>query len=93
MKFIEEVCNLFDVEVLCDIDSAEPENEESTKIVQVIALGCRAEMDAGLYGFTMTPWFSTEQELEDFLGLHIESLRVYAATECPVPNITDWSLA
>ncbi len=92
MKFIQEVCEMFDVEVLCDIEPAEPENEESTKIIQVIALGCRAEMGAGLWGFTMTPWFSTEQELDDFLGLHIDSLRVHAATVEHVPNITDWAL-
>ena len=92
MRFIEEVCNLFDVEVLCDIEPVDPANEADVRYNPVIAIGARAELGAGLVHYVMTPWFSTEQELDDFLSLHIDSLRMYTETDAPVPNITDWTL-
>src|SRR5271170_7832607 len=99
MRFIDEVCGMFDVEVLCDIEEVEHDplgvdwtglREPELRVTPVIALGCRAEMAAGLVGFVMTPWFHDEAKLEGFLGYHIDRLRELAEEEEPAPNMIGW---
>lgn len=93
MKFTEEVCGLFDLEVLCDIDPVDPTNEADTRTVSVIAIGARQELGAGLVGFTITPWFRTPEELNYFCERNIEKFQA-AAVACdngaPVVDATDW---
>ena len=93
MRFIEEVCNLFDVEVLCDIEPVDPANEADVRYNPVIAIGARAELGAGLVHYVMTPWFKDETELNYFCERNIEKFRA-ASTACDegaaVPDATDW---
>jgi hypothetical protein len=100
MRFIDEVCEMFDVEILCDIEETEHDplgvdwtglRETETRVTPVIALGCRAEMAAGLTGFVMTPWFHDEAKLEGFLGYHIDTLRAMCHDDAPAPNMCDWA--
>lgn len=90
--FINEVCSLFDVEILTDVESLS-NDENDFRVKPVIAIGARAELGAGLIGFVMTPWFSTEEELDAFCQRNIEAFRV-AAEACengaPVVDATEW---
>ncbi len=93
MRYVDEVCNLFDCEVICDIEPAEPENEESTAIIPMIAIGSRGEYAAGLVSFVMTPFFRTMEELEAFCWLHIEKFReIGAKDDEPAPDATGWTI-
>jgi hypothetical protein len=99
-KFIDQVCNLFDVNVLHDIEivtkydefnSGEPMVE---RVRGTVALGLRAEHSAGEVGFVMTNWFNSEDELDEFCEANISRFQI-AAAECengaPVPDATVWS--
>ena len=58
---LTEVCDALDCEVLKDRDIS-PEG----KPYSVYALGWRPELSAGLVGGTLTNWFNSEKELEDW---------------------------
>jgi hypothetical protein len=100
MRYVDEVCNLYDCEVLCDIEETEHDplgvdwtglRETVTKVEPVIAIGSRAEMGAGLVGFVMTPWFHTLEELDAFCWLHIEKFReIGEKDDEPAPDATGW---
>jgi hypothetical protein len=101
MRFIDEVCNLFDVEILCDIEETEHDplgvdwtglRETQTRVKPVVALGSRGELAAGLVSFVMTPWFNSLEELNAFLQWHIELLRRMDGADTPAPCMTDWSI-
>lgn len=97
LPFIKEVCDLLDVMVLTDIESYDATNENETRVVPVLALGCRAEYAAGMIGFTMTPWFRSAEELNTFCEKHIVRFRVAAETfaldlDVTVPDATDWEI-
>jgi hypothetical protein len=86
MRYIDEVCNLFDCEVLYDI-----EETEQGMVNTAVSIGSRAEHAAGLIGFIMTPWFHTLDELNAFCCLHIEKFREIGEKEDePAPDATDW---
>jgi hypothetical protein len=93
MRFIDEVCNLFDVEVICDIETADPLNEAEVRYNPVVAIGARAEHGAGLFGYTMTPWFREMVDLNHFCERNIEKFRE-ASVACDngaaVPDATGW---
>lgn len=87
--FINEVCAMFDISVLTDIEG----DLSDSPIRVVVALGERAETAAGLVGYVMTPWFSTEDELDKFCEQNINRFHI-AAAECElgaaVPDATEW---
>lgn len=91
-RYINEVCELFDLTVLCDIEAVS-DDENDFRVKPVIAIGQQSELAAGLPGFTLTTWFSTEEELDEFCELNINRFRV-AAAECEmgaaVPDATGW---
>lgn len=86
-RFVNEVCELFDVQVLCDIE------EVDGKIRSVVAIGWNSEPDAGIRYGTISNWFSSEQELDEFCERNIERFRE-EAVKCdngaPVPDATEW---
>ena len=86
-RYINEVCELFDVTVLCDIE------EVDGKIRSVVAIGWNSEPDAGIMYGTITNWFSSEQELDEFCERNIVRFRE-EAEKCnngaPVPDATEW---
>jgi hypothetical protein len=57
---ISEQCELFDCQVIIDITV----NDEYSSPNRVFALGELPEMAAGLWGYILTPYFSTLDELE-----------------------------
>ncbi len=91
MRFIDEVCNLYDCEVIVDIEETlvfppkgMPFNlptadylkmEPDTHVKPVVAIGSRSDYSAGLVSFVMTPFFSTLEELNAFCERHIERFR------------------
>jgi len=94
-RYINEVCELFDIYVLCDIESiSDDEHGFLVKPVKpVCALGWHSEPDAGIRYGVVTPWFSSEEELDEFCELNINRFRM-AAAECEhgaaVPDATEW---
>lgn len=86
-RYINEVCELFDVTVLCDCE------EVDEKIRTVVAIGWNSEPDAGIRYGTITNWFSSEQELDEFCERNIVRFRE-EAEKCnngaPVPDATEW---
>ncbi len=93
--YVEEVCQMFDVVVLSDIEVTKTdENDVPVKWNSVVALGWHGEPDAGIRYGTMTPWFASESELDEFCKRNIDRFR-RAAEECenldkPVPDASDW---
>ncbi len=87
MRFVDEVCNLFDMEVLCDIEPIPDRIEWEVRYKPMIAIGSRSDQ----VSFIMTPWFTEEAKLEGFLGLHIESLRAIAADDVHAPYMCNWT--
>lgn len=90
--FINEVCNLFDIQVLHDMEPLS-DNEDDMSFKSVVAIGWNAEPDAGIRYGVVTPWFSTEEELDAFCERNIEAFRE-AAVACdngaPVVDATEW---
>jgi len=91
-RYINEVCELFDITVLCDF-TVEGEGTDNETIKPCVALGWNSEPDAGIRYGTVTNWFSTEAELDEFCELNINRFRI-AAAECDngaaVPDATEW---
>jgi len=91
-RYINEVCQSLDINVLHDVEAVSDEENELC-VRACVALGERAEHAAGLVGFTVTRWFPTEEELDEFCELNINRFR-NAAAECdngaPVPDATAW---
>lgn len=95
LPFIQEVCDLLDVMVLTDIESINNEDENETRVRPVLALGCRAELDAGMVGFVTTPWFRSAEKLGAFCQKHIVRFRTAAQAYAlemdeTIPDATDW---
>lgn len=87
MRFIDEVCNLFDMEVLCDIEPIADRINWEVRYKPTVGIGCRTEE----IGFIMTPWFTSLEELNAFCELHVEKFREASKdSEEPAPNATDW---
>lgn len=94
---IKEVCELFDVTVIDDLDVTEYETingeDVPVKFKTVHALGWHSEMSAGIRGGTMTGWFDSIEALENFCYLNINRFRIEAA-KCndgaPIPDASDW---
>lgn len=57
---ISEYCDLFDCQVIIDITT----EDESSSPKRVFALGEHPEMAAGLWGYVLTPYFNSLDELE-----------------------------
>jgi hypothetical protein len=93
-RFINEVCQLFDITVLCDIEDISDEGEEF-RVKTVVCLGWNSEPDAGIRYGTVTPWFANEDELEAFCERNIEAFRKHADAmdkdyTVAVVDATDW---
>jgi hypothetical protein len=90
-RYINEVCELLDIDVLTDIE--EVGNESNPKIKPVVALGWHGEPAAGIRYGVVTRWFNNEEELDEFCELNIERFRT-AAEECEngaaIPDASDW---
>jgi hypothetical protein len=95
-RYINEVCALFDVNVIIDIDASleaitdgykvthesPGENYQGSKPIKIsVALGVRSEYSAGESGYVMTKWFADENELDEFCELNINRFRI-AASAC-----------
>lgn len=94
MRFVDEVCNLYECDVICDIEESlvfPPSDtpltlpvdcylkmEPESRVKPVVAIGSRGEYPAGLVSFVMTPFFSTLEELDDFCSRHIDRFRSLA---------------
>lgn len=99
MRYVDEVCNLFNCEVICNIVEKEHDplgvdwtslRETQTIVEPVIAIGSRIEFDTGLAGFVMTPWFHELAELNAFCQRHIEKFRDLVEKQ-PAPDATSWA--
>lgn len=88
MRFIDEVCNLFDVEILCDIEPIADRINWDVRYRPTVALGSRTDK----VSFIMTPWFTSLEELNAFLQWHIGLLRKLDGADTPAPCMIDWSI-
>lgn len=86
--YIGQVCELFDVTVLSDIEGDDDTNPRDVK--SVYALGWNSEPDAGIRYGTITGWFHTVEELEDFCRRNIGKFQAAAQEDGPAPDATDW---
>ncbi len=90
-RYINEVCELLDIEVLCDIEEVGDGNDFRVK--PCVALGWYGEPAAGIRYGVVTPWFPTEEKLDEFCELNINRFRL-AAAACErgeaVPDATEW---
>jgi hypothetical protein len=90
-RHINEVCELFDIQVLCDIEAVG--DGDDLRVKPCVALGCPGELAAGIPYVVVTPWFPTEEELDEFCELNINRFRL-AAAACErgeaVPDATEW---
>ena len=104
-RYINEVCALFDVNVIVDIDSNPAAICDGYKIEHrvtnhdaaskplpiTVALGIDPDLSAGIRSFVMTKWFSTEEKLDEFCELNINRFRNAAAESNHVPmDATEW---
>jgi hypothetical protein len=87
MRFIDEVCNLFDVEVLCDIEPVADRVKWEVRYKPTLALGSRSDE----VSFIMTPWFTSLEDLDAFLERHIATLRTMVGDDVPAPNMVGWA--
>jgi hypothetical protein len=86
MRFIDEVCNLYDCEVLADCEQVEG------LIHSVVSIGSRGSYENVEVSFTMTPRFNSLEELEAFCSRHIEKFRMIAEDpDSPAPDATEWA--
>lgn len=91
MRYTNEVCRLFDCDILCDIEVSTGENPEELRVMPLVAIGSRGEYQGGLVSFIMTPFFSTMERLDDFCKRHIERFREVAEDQnSPAPDATEW---
>ena len=65
----KELSELFDCGIITDI--SEPagfkvKDDRDRKFVAVYAVGCHSELSAGLYGFSLTPYFYSLDALERY---------------------------
>ncbi len=86
MRFVDEVCNLFDVDVVCDIEAIPDRVNWDVRYKPMIALGSRSDQ----VSFIMTPWFCDIADLDAFLGQHIVTLRAMEGDDVPAPNMVNW---
>ena len=102
MRFVDEVCNIFDCEVLCDIEEVRTSrpvlvylvSEPEWRVKPVVAIGSRGDFPAGLVSFVMTPFFNTLEELDEFCSRHIEKFRrIGEDPDAPAPDATCWDAA
>lgn len=63
---IKDICELFDCQVRTDISDPPRFHTDNARPVPVYALGQPTEMDAGLWGYTLTPWFYSMKSLERY---------------------------
>jgi hypothetical protein len=88
---VKEVCELFDVNVLSDMESVS-DDENDPRFKSVYAIGWNGEPDAGIRYGTMTGWFDSMELLEDFCKRNIERFRAEAAKDdAAIPDASDWS--
>ena len=91
MRYIDEVCNLYDCDVLADCEAVEG------LIHCTITIGSRGSYENVEVSFTMTPRFNSMQELEAFCTRHIEKFRMIAEDpEQPAPDAdecAEWEAA
>jgi hypothetical protein len=101
--YINEVCLLFNLEVLIDIaDDGAALNIEnrcthhdpgSVPLNVQVAIGVRAGTEEP-YSFNMTRWYPSEDALDEFCELNINRFRIAAKEyheKCaPVPDATEW---
>lgn len=59
---VKEICELFDTSVKVDY----AERGFSKVLSPVYAIGDNTELSAGLYGYTLTPWYFSQKQLERF---------------------------
>lgn len=103
MRFIDEVCNLYDCDMLCDLQQQsaflhmldlsqpmpDPVDPDALFVKSVVFIGSRA----GEISFVMTPVFNSMEELEAFCNRHIERFRSLAENpDAPAPDATEWDL-
>jgi hypothetical protein len=92
--YVKEVCELFDVTVLSDLECDEDRHECEVPTLTVYALGWHGEPEAGIrYGY-MTAWFRTMGELESFCKANIKRFRE-ASKACEdgaaIPDTSGWA--
>lgn len=80
---INEVCLLFDVDVLVDIAN------DSIAMCDGVPLQVRVALGADGMRSLMTRWFASEEELDEFCQLNINRFRI-AARQPIVPDATEW---
>lgn len=87
MQATKTVCEHFGIEVLRNISERTGE-ENNPKVKEVCALGCCLDLDAGHTVFEVTPWFDSDELLEEFCDRHLE--RFLSFKEGDIPDATDW---
>lgn len=70
---VADACDALDLSVLSDI------RENDDKPQPCYALGERAELAAGLRGFSFSPYFDSMRELDDFCAKHSAKIADIAA--------------
>lgn len=97
----KEVCDLFDVQVITDVEETTSHASPCPKIdgdgeecicppVPLYVIGGRGEANAGLRRFTMSPYFYSTDELEAWCQRNMAKLKE-AATKEDMPDATDWA--
>jgi hypothetical protein len=91
-RFVNEVCLMYDVDVLVDLDGLHLTWNEGVALCDgylgvKVALGVRNE--SATISKIMTPWFATEEELDEFCERHIGRF-MFEAIMDEMPDATEW---
>lgn len=78
MKTMQDLCAELDLAVMTDV-AEDPSSGES---VDVYAVGCAGDLEAGIGGFTVTPWFTSRRSLAAYCEAKYEQIIEEGAPEC-----------
>ncbi len=88
---IKGICELFDCGVRHDISDPPGfkfTDPDRNRPVPVFAIGAEDELSAGLYGYTLTPWFYSEKTLARYCASKKGREEINAKAKETFPN--DW---
>ena len=83
-RYINTVCQLFDVQVLYDFEAVS-DDENDFRVRPYVALGEMSNYATEFRGYEITPWFPSEEELDEFCERNINSFHI-AACEIQLDN-------
>ncbi len=78
MKTMQDLCAELDLAVMTDVAG----NPGSGEGVEVYAVGFVGDVEAGIGGFTVTPWFTSRRSLAAYCEAQYEQIIEKGAPEC-----------